>query len=251
MNEAQPHTPSPQRGSRRGLLAGAIGLLVAVAGVAAMLWPGPAESNPAVVRVLGQLPDRPAPACPATNQEACMAVGNVTVFQSQAGDVRMPYRVPFHGRLVSWSITLADPEPSEVRGFNDFYGRPAQARVAVLRLVQRRPPIFKMVRQTPVQELTRFFGRTVHFALERPLVVRRGHIIALTIPTWAPNWAINLSDSNAWRASRNRNRCADSDIEEHSRPQQRVGSNRQYGCYFTNTRFLYTATIVREPGADA
>lgn len=226
----------------------AASLLAALIVGATLLAPLSADSQAPTYRVLGNTPDSPRPACPATQQRSCMSVGSVTVFQTEAGQVAAPYRVPFHGRLVSWSITLSRPTPSEIRGFNDFYGEPSMARIAVLRRVGKtRPPIFKMVRQSPAQELRRFFGKKVHFALDRPLHVRRGHIIALTIPTWAPNWAVNLSDRNAWRASRNRRQCADSDIQDHSRPQQRVRSNRQYGCYFTNTRFLYTATVVRNP----
>lgn len=227
-----------------------MGLLVALGAAAALVGPPAAESQAPTVRVLGKTPSPPRPACPATDRTSCMAVGNVTIFQSMIGGSHMPYQVPFHGKLAAWSITLSKPRRSEVRGFDDFYGRPSQARISVLRPVgKKRPPIYKMVRQSPIQELNRFFGRTVHFALERPLNVRRGQIIALTIPTWAPNWAVNLDNNNAWRASRHSKRCDDSDIQEYSRPQQKVGSNRQYGCYFTNTRFLYTATVVRDPSS--
>lgn len=236
----------------RFYLAAALLALVAIAATCAVLWPSPATSATPTIRVLGASEFPPKPACPARGRNNCMAVGKVTVFQSMAGLNKRPYVVPFRGKIVSWSITLSRPTPAEIRGFNDFYGAPAQARIAVLRRVGKsKPPIFKMVRQSPVQELTRYFGRTVHFALERPLNVVPGQIVALTIPTWAPNWAINLPEDNAWRASRNRQRCNDSDIQEFSRPQQVVGSNRQYGCYFTNTRFLYTATVVKQPDAAA
>lgn len=232
--------------------AAGISLVVAAAAFWALLLPAGATSATPVIRVLGASELPPKPACPATASANCMAVGKVTVFQSMAGLNRRPYVVPFRGKIVSWSITLARPTAAEIRGFNDFYGKPAQARIAVLRRVGKsKPPVYKMVRQSPIQDLTRHFGRTVHFALDRPLTVLKDQIVALTIPTWAPNWAINLPEDNAWRASRSRKRCNDSDIQQYSRPHQKVRSDRQYGCYFTNTRFLYTATVVKEPGAAA
>ena len=238
-------------GRRHPLALAAAALLLIIAAFCAMFWPGTAGSQTATVKVLGKSSFPPPPACPATDETSCMAVGKVTVFQSMAGLQRRPYVVPYNGKLVSWSITLARPTRAEIRGFNAFYGKPAQARVAVLRRVGKaRPPIYKMVRQSPIQSLNRHFGRTVHFALDRPLTVLKGQVVALTIPTWAPNWAVNLPEDNAWRASRNRKKCNDSDIQDSSRPQQKVGSNRQYGCYFTNTRFLYTATVVKQPTAN-
>ncbi len=213
-----------------------------------MLWPGPAGSATPEVRVLGKTAFPPKPACPGTDTSSCMAVGKVTIFQSMAGSSVKPFLVPYNGKLVSWSITLSKPKRSEIAGFDGFYGKPAQARIAVLRRVGKsKPPVYKLVRQSPIQELNRYFGRTVHFALDRPLTVLKDHIIGLTIPTWAPNWAINLPEDNSWRASRNSKKCNDSDIPESSRPQQKVGSQRQYGCYFKNTRFLYTATVVKQP----
>lgn len=249
MQDLKTEIAAPAGSGRRSLAALFLTGLLALCAVA--LLPGQAAAVPEI-RVLGASELPPKPACPETDEASCMAVGKVTVFQTMAGMSKGPFVVPFRGKIVSWSITLSRPRAAEINGFNDFYGKPAQARIAVLRRVGKsKPPVYKMVRQSPIQELNRHFGRTVHFALERPLTVLEDQVVALTIPTWAPNWAINLPEDNAWRASRSKKRCNDSDIEEYSRPQQKVGSDRQYGCYFTNTRFLYTATVVKEPVADA
>jgi hypothetical protein len=249
MRDLKTEIAGPLPAGRKPIVAFLVGLLaLGLLGLSA----GKATAAVPEIRVLGASEFPPKPACPETEQASCMAVGKVTVFQTQAGLAKAPYVVPFRGKIVSWSITLSRPKAAEIRGFNDFYGKPAQARIAVLRRVgTSKPPVYKMVRQSPVQELTRYFGRTVHFALERPLTVLEGQVVALTIPTWAPNWAINLPEDNAWRASRSKKRCNDSDIQDYSRPQQKVGSTRQYGCYFTNTRFLYTATVVKEPAGRA
>ena len=47
-----------------------------------------------------------------------------------------------------------------------------------------------------------YFGRTVQFPLYTSLLVHKGYVVALTVPTWAPALAIGLDNRNAWRASR-------------------------------------------------
>ena len=60
-----------------------------------------------------------------------------------AGGVAAPYEVPFDGKIVAWSITLARPSredtaktTDEVGFFNDFLGSPSEARIGVLRPVE-------------------------------------------------------------------------------------------------------------------
>ena len=75
----------------------------------------------------------------------------------------------------------------------------------MLRKVKKRkknPPVYKLVRQSPLEQLNGYFGQTPTFVLDHPLNVIPGQMVALSLPTWAPNWAINLSDNNTWRSSR-------------------------------------------------
>jgi hypothetical protein len=78
-------------------------------------------------------------------------------------------------------------------------------------------------------------------------------VVALTVPTWSSNFASNISQRrNQWRASRSRRNCAprgddDRDVRRfarQSRPQQKVGSTRGYGCDYTSARLLYWAYYV-------
>jgi hypothetical protein len=232
-------TEKPATLSRLVAAATVAGLLV----LATTLWPVAAGGAPRKVTVLGQTQDAPEPACP---QSPCEAVGSVTGFQARAGTVSKPFVAPYNGRIVAWSISLSKPKPSQTSFFNNFYGSPPQARIGVLRQVpDKSPPRYELLRQSPTVNLTPFLGGDVTLALDQPLSIKQGEIVALTIPTWAPAFAVGLDDSSGWRASRKAGQCTQTaDIKE-SRPQQKEGSNKQYGCFYKTARLLYTATVVK------
>jgi hypothetical protein len=219
-----------------------------------------AESAPLQVVVLGQTAEAPPASCPGkivNNVEVtpCRVEGHVTGFQAVAGGVPRPFEVPFNGKIVAWSITLAKPSTTEtpttsneVGFFDEFLGTPSQARIGILRPVEgSKPPKYTLVRQSPLEVLNPYFGTTPIFALERPLSVLQGQIVALTIPTWAPMFAFNVQDDNTWRGSRLPEHCASKEDIQNGNPQQGVGKTKTYGCYYSNARLLYTATLVKKP----
>lgn len=239
------------------LLAAAACLLGALVAVAA---PRHADSAPLRVVVLGQTSETPSPSCPGkivNNVEItpCRVEGHVTGFQAIAGGVPRPYEVPFNGKIVAWSITLAKPSTretettsNEVGFFDEFLGRPSQARIGILRPVEdSKPPKYTLVRQSPLEVLNPYFGTTPIFALDHPLSVLKGQIVALTIPTWAPMFAFNVDADNTWRGSRLPEQCASKEDIQGGNPQQGVGKTKTYGCYYSNARLLYTATLVKKP----
>ena len=66
-----------------------------------------------------------------------------------------------------------------------------------------------VVTKSPVLQLAPYFGQTVQFPLGRTLNVKKGYVIALTVPTWAPALTPLLTDKSAWRASRPEGKCND------------------------------------------
>ncbi|MGE5407047.1 MAG: hypothetical protein ACM3NV_00390 [Syntrophothermus sp.] len=243
-------------GRRWALAAAAAALLVALVTLA----PGRARSAPLRVLTMGQTAETPKPSCPGkivNNVEItpCRVEGHVTGFQSIADGVVKPYVAPFDGKLVAWSISLSRPSTKEtattadeVGFFNDFLGKPAEARIGILRPIEgSKPPQYKLVRQSPLQVLNPYFGSTPIFALEHPLTVLRGQVVALTIPTWAPMFAFNVSAENTWRGSRLPGHCSSKEDIQGGHPQQGVGKTKTYGCYYSNARLLYTATLVKAP----
>jgi len=244
----------------RTRVAAALALGCALLGLVAAAWPGAAGSAPPRVVVLGQTPSTPPPSCPGkivNNVEVvpCRVEGHVTGFQAIAGGVASPYEAPFDGKIVAWSITLAKPSTkdtktttNEVGFFDEFLGKPSEARIGVLRPVEgSKPPQYTLVRQSPLEVLNPYFGGGVVFALEHPLSVLRGQIVALTVPTWAPMFAFNTSSEETWRGSRLTGHCSSKEDIQGGHPQQVVGKTKTYGCYYSSARLLYTATLVKQP----
>ncbi len=58
-----------------------------------------------------------------------------------------------------------------------------------------------------------YFGQTVQFPLGRSLTVKKGYVVALTVPTWAPALTQLLDDGSSWRASRAKDKCNDTDTQ--------------------------------------
>jgi hypothetical protein len=245
--------------SRRAwvLLAAAACLFAVLVAVAR---PGEADSAPLRVVVLGQTAETPPASCPGkivNNVEItpCRVEGHVTGFQSIAEGVARPYEAPFEGKIVAWSITLAKPSTKETKEttdevsfFDEFLGTPSEARIGILRPVENtKPPKYMLVRQSPLEVLNPYFGSTPVFALDHPLTVLKGQVVALTVPTWAPMFAFNVSAENTWRGSRLPEHCSSKEDIQNGHPQQGVGKTKTYGCYYSNARLLYTATLVKKP----
>jgi hypothetical protein len=246
--------------AQRSRAAAALCLACALVALVAFARPEAADSAPARVIVLGQTDVSPKPSCPGKIVNKieivpCRVEGHVSGFQVNAGGVPEPYLVPFDGKIVAWSIALARPSreasaktTDEVGFFNEFLGSPSKARIGVLRRLEgSKPPRYKLVRQSPLVILNPYFGSTPVFALEHPLSVVQGQIVALTVPTWAPMFAFNVSETNTWRGSRAPGHCSSKEDIQTGHPQQGVGKVKTYGCFYSSARLLYTATIVKEP----
>jgi hypothetical protein len=102
--------------------------------------------------------------------------------------------------------------------------------------------------QGPPQQLEPYFGTTVQFPLGRALNVRKGYLVALTVPTWAPALAVGLGNDSSWRASRAEGKCADTSGQT---AQQALGAIVQYRCLYRTARLTYSATLITTPTPPA
>ena len=194
---------------------------------------------PASARIIeiGAAPQEAAPTCPSS---PCLAVSRTTGYQTKVVDDRSTFVVPRDGKIVAWTISLGNPDERQIDFFESNYGE-ASAQLTVLRRGRR---LFsRVIASTPVQSLQPYFGQTVQFPLDRAINVKRGQIIALTVPTWAPALTQLLDDGSSWRASRALNRCNDTETQT---AQARPGQRTQYRCRY-RARLTYTATLITAP----
>jgi hypothetical protein len=221
-------------------------VLAAVIAVAAMALP-PREYG------LEQQ-NRPKADCP---RDPCRATGHMTGYQVMQlkqpdGDrvTEYPTRVrKRNGWLVAFSLTLGKPNAEQTTFFNRLWGRPATARISIL---DPEPPKgdrrnthqrFRLHNQSEPVTLNPFFGKKAWFTLKRRMHVRRGQIVALTLPTWGPVLATDLRGKERWRSSRSRTRCEN---VERQAARQTVGKLRDYRCVHTTARLLFTALVIHK-----
>jgi hypothetical protein len=204
-------------------------------------------------KVLGKTKHSPHPACPKdTPQKPCSGVGSVTAFMRVADGKRSPFKVRRNGKIVAYALDLSRPTKKQRDFFGKIfksqrYGKTPTARLSVIKQRPRTRHKYKLLRQTPTVRLSSALGQKQVITLDKPLRIRKGQTVALTIPTWASNFAVNLSSSgNRWRASRKKGQCNTSKIPiaKKSRPQQKVGSVRNYSCDYATARILYWAYYV-------
>jgi hypothetical protein len=182
--------------------------------------------------------------CP---NDPCEAIGRVTGYQGRSGSVRNPFRIPRSGKIVAFTVNLAQVTSAQIDFFNNLYGSPPSVRLAILRKgkTRRTRLSHRLIRQSELYNVQRYLGSSPSFALDEPLVVKRGYLVALTVPTWVPAFAFSgLSSSNWWRSSRRKDACRNATQRA---AQQRVGGKRTYGCTYRRARLLYTATYVPDP----
>lgn len=210
----------------------------ALAGVALML-PGAAFSE---VIEIGKLDPQTKPGCP---DKPCFAVSRTTGYQAKVGETRGLMTVPKDGRLVAWTIALGKPGKKQTDFFNTKLGGESQAQLTILD--PKRKLRSRAVAQGEPVMLQPFFGRTSQFPLLKSIPVKKGQVIALTVPTWAPALGTGLGGDTSWRASREKGQCEDTQGQT---AQVQANQLAQYYCLYRTARLTYSATLITTPSQD-
>jgi hypothetical protein len=197
-----------------------------------------APAHAAIIEV-GKIAAEHTPSCPTT---PCLAVSRTTGYQAKVGADRGLFVVPQNGKIVAWSITLGKPGPRQIDFFDKNLGGASSARITILR--PRKKLVSVVTGQGPIQQLEPYFGTSVQFPLGRALTVRKGYVVALTVPTWAPALAVGLGNDSSWRASRAKGKCDDTSGQT---AQQALGATVQYRCLYRTARLTYSATLITTP----
>jgi hypothetical protein len=207
--------------------------ILACAGALVAAAPANAE-----VRELGSSANAPFvdPSCPTD----CQAIGRVTGFPVQIGSVKNPMSVTDHGYVVAFTIRLGKPDAQQTTFFEGLFGGPSQVRLSILKPQRKR--IHKLIYQSDVFNVTNYFGSTPTFVLKQPLRINFPAVVALTVPTWVPAFAVNQPSTTAWRFSRQN--C---DNAQEAAAQQTIRSLQPYTCFKTTARPIYSVTFIPDP----
>lgn len=218
--------------------------LIAILGgttLALLALPALAPATLSEVGVLGATTPATVPSCPAT---PCLAVSRTTGFQVKVGSASNILSAPRAGTIVAWTITLGKPNTTQIKYFDANEGGIASAGIAILR-PQKKPNLtYKLISQSPLVKLEPYFGKTAQFPLETTLPVKKGDVIALTVPTWAPALALGFANTTSWRGSRPRASCSPTPTQT---SQTTIGSDVQYFCLYRTARLTYSATLISTP----
>jgi hypothetical protein len=214
--------------------------LIATASLVLAL-PAIAPATITEVGIIGETTPATAPSCPGT---PCLAVSRTTGFQVKVATANNLVSAPRAGTIVAWTINLGNPNATQIKYFNANEGGPSEAGIAIL-APQKKPNLtYKLVAQSPLVKLQPYFGKTAQFPLETTIPVKKGYIVALTVPSWAPALALGFGDNTSWRASRPKAGCTSTSSQT---TQTAVGSAVQYYCLYQTARLTYSATLISTP----
>ena len=200
---------------------------------------------PAKITEVGILPETTPATVASCPGSPCLAVSRTTGFQVRVGSSVRPLTSKRAGTIVAWTISLGKPNATQVKFFNANEGGESEAALAILREVPGLPHLnYKLIAQSPPVKLRPYFGETAQFPLERTIPIRKGDIVALAVPTWAPALALGFGHETSWRASRPRKSCSSTSSQS---TQTVVGSAVQYICLYQTARLTYSATLVSTP----
>jgi hypothetical protein len=210
---------------------------------AAMAVPSSASAR---IVELGGTADAAALNCPGTTDAPCVAAVRMTGYQGRSsGGPKNPFYIRRDGVLVAFTVQLAKPTAEEISFFEDNFGTPSTARISVLRRGSTRKKRLdhRLINQSERFGLDSYFGSTPTFAFDRPIPVKKGNWIALTVPTWAPLLSTNLARSNWWRSSRPKGSCEPpKSLEQFALEDLREVA--KFGCTYHGARLLYSVTYI-------
>lgn len=216
-------------------------LLTANVALAALALTIPALAPGAVVEI-GKIDPQTKPGCP---DKPCFAVSRTTGYQAKVGTDRGLMAVPRDGRIVAWTLALGKPGTKQTDFFNSKLGGEATAQLTILD--PKRKLRSRAVAQGEVQKLAPYFGRVSQFPLVKSIPVKKGQVVAITVPTWAPALGTGLGGDTSWRASRGKGQCDDTQGQT---AQLQPNQLAQYYCLYRTARLMYSATLITTPARN-
>ena len=163
--------------------------------------------------MIGEAKTPAVPSCPAS---PCLAVSRTTGFQVKVGTHPQPDEHP--PRRLDRGV---DGHARQAHGGADQVlqlqrGRRRRSRRSRCWPRRSKPNLtYKLIAQGPTVKLEKYFGQTAQFPLPTSIPVKKGELVALTVPTWAPALALDFGNDTSWRASRSK-----SAVHQHEHPDE-------------------------------
>jgi hypothetical protein len=200
--------------------------------------------SPATLSEVGVIPTTTPPTVPSCPGSPCLAVSRTTGFQVKVSTTHNLVSAPRNGTVVAWTIMLGKPSATQIKFFNANEGGIPEAGIAILRPQAKPNLTYKLIAQSPLVKIEPYFGKTAQFPLETTLVVKKGDIVALTVPSWAPALALGFGKDTSWRASRPKSQCSNTSTQT---AHTQIGAAVQYFCLYQTARLTYSATLISTP----
>ncbi|MEH3055307.1 MAG: hypothetical protein PGN13_15105 [Patulibacter minatonensis] len=218
-------------------------LLLPLAAVAAAMGgaAAPASASISEISSLGENK----PGCPGFAADDCRIVlARQTAFQVKVGTTKAITTVPSDGHIVAWTLPIAGVSAANVKKGNSNYGGAPMVSLVVLAPLGK--SVFKVVSKGPMVDVTKYLGTTPTFALPTAIPVKKGQVVGLTVPTWAPILQLGLGADTSWRSSRPLKEAADGNF---AAQRALVGKATQasFAGLFQRARLTYSATFVPTP----
>src|SRR5271163_4372481 len=199
---------------------------------------------PATLSEVGVIPATTPETVPSCPTSPCLAVSRTTGFQVKVSTNTNLLSAPRNGTIVAWTIMLGKPTATQIKFFNANEGGVSEAGIAVLRPQAKPNPTYKLIAQSPIVKLQPYFGSTAQFPLATTIPVKKGDVVALTVPSWAPALALGFGKDTSWRASRQKSQCTTTSTQT---TQTAIGTAVQYYCLYQTARLTYSATLISTP----
>ncbi len=213
----------------------------------------PAVASAQVIELGDQTTPLRAPSCATTvtPTKCTIVLTEVTALETITSGAAYPTTVTQPGELVAFSLGLSklsstrSQEKTDIHLLDSTYGGVPVAAIVVLKQTGKKSlRKYKVIAESPAVHLIPYLGQVAQFPLQKPLAVKRGEVIGLSIPTWAPILSIDQNPkTEAYRQGRTTG-CKNASTTALA---QSPGQSAEYGCNYAGTRVEYAATEVTNP----
>ena len=209
----------------------------------ALALPAVAPATLTEVGVIGTTTPATVPSCPGS---PCLAVSRTTGFQVKVGTERniLERAARRHDRRLDDHARQAERDADQV--LQHQRGRARGSRDRGPRAAAQAEPDLQARRAEPARQARQpYFGKTAQFPLETTIPVKKGDVIALTVPSWAPALALGLRQRHLLAGKPPEEPAARRTSSQTA--QTTIGTAVQYYCLYQTARLTYSATLISTP----